>query len=250
VGNSHAQVAALCVLATAAACHRDPIGDAWTTADWTEAGVPDPGHEWTSDELDLAVKAIEKAIGVDRHRRPAFHGSRGGAVFARVVSEPVLDPKADPRARFSSIELGLEAHHAFSNLYPIAALEPASRESIETLGVMFDDYARLEPAIDPFLATFGSDDASLDARRKSVLKVQVGLGLMLHHAFLVANDRRISVVDRVALLGYVGHAIPAAFPHLTPDVQDKLRSDAAVLVHATTGDLHDAAAAVLRLVPP
>jgi hypothetical protein len=246
VGHSRAQIIALVALASC----RGASGDSWTTADWVAAGVPDPGHEWTSDELDLAVKAIEKAVARDRHRLPAFRGTRGGVVFARVTAEPALDPHADPRARFGSIELGLEAHRAFENLYPTDLLAPTSRASIEAIGVMFDDYARLEPAIDPFLESFGSDDPTLQVCHASVQKLQDGLSKLLHGALVLANSHAVPVADRVALLGHVRAAIEAAFPHLDAGAQAQLRSELAILAHGTTGDLHAAAAAVLASLPP
>lgn len=248
MGHSHGQVA-LVALALAA-CHRDPIGDTWTTADWVQAGVPDPGHAWTADELDVAVKAIQKAVSADRHRLPAFHGNRGGAVFARVVSPAADDPNAELRARFPKLGVALEAHRAFVHLYPVDALEPATREAIEAFGAMFDDYARIEPLADPFMATFGSDDATLPVRQSALDKMQAALAVMIHAALLVGADARAHIADRVALVDYVGRVLPVAFPHFAADAQAQIRSDLNILLHRTTGDLHDAVAADLRLVPP
>jgi hypothetical protein len=246
------KIIGLVIAAIVAACHggAEPPGDGWTTAQWTAAGVPDPKRAWTPDELKAAVEVIKKSVGEDAHRLPKFHGANGGELFSRVTAAPTLDPKAEVRAAFGAAFTTEEAHRAFSTLYQPDGLTAPTREFVESFGSVYDDDARLLPLCDPFIATFGSDDPTVPARRGGLQKMLQGTGQMIVGGIMVAADLRVAEADRVALLGYIGHVLPVSFAGLSPDDQATIRANLGKLVDGSSGDLHTAAAAVQRLLPP
>lgn len=242
-------LAALALLVATAAA--DPPGDAWTTGDYVKAGLPDPGHAWTSAELGAAVVVITKVSAGVPERLPSFRGAQSGAVFARLVAPTLVDPSGDVRVRFVALFDGEEAHHALMKLYsPAHPLDAPSRELIETFGALFDDYARLEPLLQPFLASFGASDPKHANRVAGMMKIWVGLGEMIAGAIMIADQKSVPVADRVAMLDYVAHVTAIGFVHLDADHQHRIRDSVAKLHAATTGPLHDAAARVLQTLPP
>ncbi len=239
-------VAALALLVATAAA--DPTSDAWTTGDYVKAGVPDPGHAWTSAELGSAVAVVTK---VSAERLPRFHGAQSGDVFARLVAPTLADPSGDVRIRFVALFDSEEAHHALMKLYmPAHALDAPSRELIETFGALFDDYTRMDPLLQPFLASFGASDPKHANRVAGMMKIWAGLGDAIIGAIMIADQKRVAIAYRVAMLDYVARVTPIAFVHLDADHQQRIRDYVTKLGAATTGPLRDAAARVLHTLPP
>jgi hypothetical protein len=235
------------MVAGALACQPpDKATDTWTVRDYMQAGVPDPGHAWSSSELTAAVAAI---AGHPDHL-PSFQGARSGAVFARVVAPAPDDPAAAVKDRFVDLAERAEALRTFAKLYIGGPSDVPRREPVEAWGTMIDDYVVLEALAQPFLATFGSGDRSLPSRVDGLRKMHEGEGEMLRGLVLMASDSRADLAVRRAILGHAAHAVAGLFPSFGASDQQEIRDSVGKLVDGTTGALHDDAVAMQHALPP
>jgi hypothetical protein len=83
-----------------------------------------------------------------------------------------------------------------------------------------------------------------------MMKIWAGLGDAIVGAIMIADQKRVAIADRVAMLDYVARVTAIAFVHLDADHQQRIRDYVTKLGAATRGPLHDAAARVLQTLPP
>jgi hypothetical protein len=233
------------VLGVLACQSKDKATDTWTVRDYMQAGVPDPGHAWSSSELKAAVAAF----AVHSDHLPSFQGARSGAVFARVVAAAPDDPTASVKTRFSDLLEREDALRAFAKLYLSDDLDVPRREPIEAWGTMLDIDVMMEPLMQTFLASFPPNDPSLGKRMDGLHKMREGEGEMIRGMLLMAADTRADLAVRRAILGHATHPVAVLFPSLGADDQREIRDLLAKLVDASTGALHDDAVAMQHALP-
>lgn len=243
----------LLVLLIAIGCSHDKRNElppeTWGVADYASAGLR-IDKPWTADDYTSAAATL-KRIAVDhRDRLPRFHGTKSGAVFDKLVTDPPDDPGAPIDKRFIAHGIRSEALTELMHVYVPNQYDTPPREWIEITGAEMREAAFLASTSDAFLATFGSDDPSLAKRRDGVAQMRRGYGMMLLGGVYVADQTRIPDDDRIAMLGYVTTTLPALFPQLSADSQQQLRD---LLAKEATGfpagRLRDAAVAAQRALP-
>jgi hypothetical protein len=248
VGNPRRAMIALrvaLVVGVVACQSQDKATDTWTVRDYMQAGVPDPGHAWSSSELTAAVAAI---AGHPDHL-PRFQGERSGAVFARVTAALPDDPTATVKDRLNDLVEGQEALRTFTKLYVGGMSDVPRREPIEATGALLDLYVVTDPLMKPFLASFKPDDPSLPTRVNGLHEMRVGEGTMMRGMVMIASDTRAELEVRRVSLSHVTHAVAVLFPSLGADDQKEIRDLVAKLVDGSTGSLHDDAVALQHALP-
>jgi len=219
--------------------------EAWGTADYVAAGVPDPGHAWSNAELVKAGTAITAAADGHEDRLPRYRGARSGAVFARLIEAP-----ADDATRPVALRLGeqLARYQTLNDVQKryLHGLATPSREQIELAGALLHESVTMMALVDPFLATFSADDPSLETRRNGLATFRRGSADLLYGAVMVADDRRPPTEDRVAMLRHVAETIGPLWPALPVPRRDEIRAYLVKLSEATTGALHDVAAQAVQ----
>jgi hypothetical protein len=224
--------------------------EAWGTADYVAAGVPDPGHAWTDVEVVTASHAIQRESADHRERLPRYRGAKSGAVFARLVEAPAPDdPAIAIVERFKGhMERG-EALNALSKLYGFGRNPVPSRDEIELFGAMLREMATEMALIDPFLASLGPDGRT-PARLGGLEQARRGAGGMVTGALMIVDGAGLALDDKRALVQHLTPALPSLFAQLLPDTQHDVRGRLAALVDATDGPLHDDLVAAQRALPP
>jgi hypothetical protein len=236
----------LVVVAGVLACQsQDKATDTWTVRDYMQAGVPDPGHAWSSSELKAAVAAI----AVHSDHLPSFEGSHSGAVFARVVAAAPDDPTATVKARMNDLMAREDALRAFAKLYLGGDRDVPRREPIEAWGTMLDIDVTLEPLMQTFLASFPPDAPSLGKRKEGLRKMRGGEGEMIRGMLTMASDTRADLAVRRAIVGHATHAVAGLFSSFGASDQLEIRGSLAKLVDGSSGALHDDAVAMQHALP-
>ena len=239
-----------CLVAFTLACgspHASP--EAWGTSDYVAAGVPDPAHPWTNEEISKASDVIAQAATAHADRRPRYKGPRSGAVFARLVAAPADEPAAPPTAQLGAHMVRFEALNKASKLY-LNGLLPPTREQIEIFDALLHEAVAIDALSMPFLASFSADDPSLPARRAGLDKFHVGVGAMLLGSVMIADNRGVAEDDRLAVFRYLADTAPVLLPRIPADQQQQIRSYVGKLVEATSGKIHDAAVRVNDAINP
>src|SRR4051794_24919887 len=125
-----------CLLVVLLACGpRGAPPEAWGTADYVAAGVPDPGHAWSSAELTKASAAIAAAAADHDDRLPRFRGARSGAVFARLLEAPADDATRPVAPRLGEHLARYEALNQVQKPY-VHGLATPTREQVELAGAL------------------------------------------------------------------------------------------------------------------
>jgi hypothetical protein len=227
---------------------RSASAEEWGTRDYVAASVPDPGRPWSSAELQQAVDAIARAAADHLERLPRHHSARSGPVFARLIEERPDEQTAPIGIRIAAHGERFGALGQAFKLYGDGVSRPPVREQIELTHAMLREAMAIGALSDPFLATFRADDPSLAVRRDGLAKLYVGVGEILLGSILVSADLRVPQADRLVLLRYVADAALSLFPKVPAKLQESIRTTLAKLIEGTTGELHDAAVRVQRLI--
>ena len=221
--------------------------EAWGTADYVAAGVPDPGHVWSTTELTKAADAIATASNGHTERLPHYQGKRSGDVFARLAAAPADDPAMAIAQRLGDHLTRYEALNRTAKLYA-NGLGPPPREQLELFGALLDVSLTINAEVDPFLASFAADEPSLQVRREGMATFRKGMGDMLYGHVMVADDKRVSDADRIVVLHNVARSIGPVWAVLPADRREQIRVYLGKLAGATTGPLHDAAAGAVAAI--
>jgi len=232
-----------------ACCSRHAPPEAWGTSDYVAAGVPDPGHPWTSAEIAKASDAIAQASTDHADRLPRYNGARSGKVFASLVATPADDPAEPPTAKLGAHLARFQALDKVSKLY-LRGLLPPTRDQIELFDALLHEAVALDALSAAFLASFAADDPSLPARRAGLEKFHTGVAGMLLGSVMVADNRGVPDEDRLVVLRYLADTAPSLLPNIPAARQDEIRSYVAKLADATSGEIHDAAARVNAAIAP
>lgn len=204
-------------------------------------------HVWSVIELRNAVDVIARAAEDHPDRLPRFHGARSGAVFARLVDEPVDDSTAPVTARLGKHLDRYDGLNKALKMYK-PSLAPARREQIELFRVLLHETVAISTLSTAFLATFPPDDPSLPDRRHGIEVFYEGVAGMLFGSMMIADDRRVDEVDRIVVFGYLAEVAPALLPKISDKHQREIRAYADRLAAASTGALHDAAVRVQHAI--
>jgi hypothetical protein len=221
---------------------------AWSVADYVKAGVPDPDHTWSAQELARAATVIVREAASHPERLPGYRSARSGAVFARLVEVPPDDPAQPIAAR---VKDGLDRFKALGSLtrpYGLTIHGTPSRDAIELAGAMLRSQAVLMHLTEAFLDSLGSDGRTA-ARMAGYRRLQGDVAAMATGVLTLVEQAGVAIDDRRAMVQHVAAVLPSTFPHFIPEHQRAARDQIAALVNATTGPLHDDLVAVQRALP-
>lgn len=212
------------VLGAVIACSKPA---AMTTDQYVAAGVPDPGHVWTTADLETAATALSH---LERERLPP-HTS---AIFAKLVAPAADDPSAPIEQRMQDRGARYETLNRASKLYAVS-----SREQLDLFAALLTEGVAISKLADPFLATFPPDDPKLPIRREGIAKMYSGYGAMLLGALLILDNRQLPIEVKRALLSNLIVTWPALYPKLVAEQQTTLRETLDKLAAAPSGPIHD-----------
>jgi hypothetical protein len=241
----------LCSLGLAlAACSRAPASggppptDVWGATDYTSHGLPDPGRTWTEAERTQAFVTIQQLTAANPERLPQFHGAKSGAIFDRLVEAPAADDPASPvEDRFARHLTRARLLASAGDLYrPTEDKGPPPREAIELAGKALGELGAALALLDQIRAI--APAARTASRGEDLEGLPMTAATRVMALLEIADQVRLPVEDRRALVGYIAVALPAIFPRVPADQQQLIRETLAKQVEVIEDNRDDFAAAL------
>lgn len=191
-------------------------------------GFPSPDRPWTPQDYEAAMKVLEALAKADPLTLPRAGSPQSGPVFARLVAEDNLEPirkDANTQQAFERVVRLLPVMNSLLDLYGNPST-PQSTFDSEITAIMSFSLAgskELQSLGKRIFDTMPADDPERETRLAGYEKMRSGLRASIIGCLLTLTEQDLFRLEaRLQLANALERRLPALYPYLLPDAQQKL----------------------------